>query len=131
MERNGRSSAISVYEIIEKCIGCKWTLHVLSQIRAGILRPGQLERTADGLTTKVLNERLTKLVGLGIISRESYPEIPPRVEYQLTEFGNEFLKIIDQIHDLQCRYAGADEQSRELEPSAESVSDGKSSPPAQ
>ena len=79
-------------------------MHVLSQIRAGVLRPGQLERTADGLTTKVLSDRLAKLTKLGIIQRESYPEIPPRVEYRLTEFGSEFVKVIDQLDDLQKRY---------------------------
>ncbi len=99
---------VSVYEIFEKCIGCKWTLHVLSQIRAGVMRPGQIERSADGLTTKVLNERLKKLVRLGIIERRSHPEIPPRVEYRLTEFGARLVEIIDQVHDLHRRHADAD-----------------------
>ena len=79
-------------------------MHVLTQIRSGIHRPGQLERSAEGLTTKVLNERLTKLTNLGIIHRESYAEIPPRVDYKLTDFGNEFVKIFDQIDQLQKRY---------------------------
>ncbi len=113
MERNLDFSAVSVHEIFEKCLGCKWTLHILSQIRAGICRPGQLERTAEGLTTKVLNERLTKLSRLGIIYRESFPEIPPRVEYRLTEFGDHFVKILDQIDDLQQRFANAGVQSSE------------------
>ncbi|MEZ6095225.1 MAG: helix-turn-helix domain-containing protein [Pirellulaceae bacterium] len=82
-------------------MGCKWTLHVLEQIRSGVVRPGQLERTADGLTTKVLNERLAKLTRFHIVERESFPEIPPRVEYRLTDFGQSFVKILDQIKDLQ------------------------------
>ncbi len=101
METNGKTPALSVAEIFEKCIGCKWTLHVLAQIRTGVHRPGQLQRTADGLTTKVLNERLEKLVRLKIIKRQSFPEIPPRVEYRLTEFGDKFVKVIDQIETLQ------------------------------
>ncbi|MFN3193785.1 MAG: winged helix-turn-helix transcriptional regulator [Aureliella sp.] len=95
---------VSVAEIFEKCIGCKWTMHVLTQIRAGVCRPGQLERTAEGLTTKVLNDRLSKLVRLRIAARESFPEIPPRVEYRLTEFGEGFVKILDQIDDLQQKF---------------------------
>ncbi len=110
MEINGKASAFSVREIFEKCIGCKWTLHILAQIRAGIHRPGHLERTADGLTTKVLNERLVKLARLGIISRESFPEVPPRVEYRLTEFGMQFVMILDQIDELQRRFAESGEQ---------------------
>ena len=50
-------------------------------IRGGVTRPGQLVRTAEGLTTKVLNERLSKLVRYGVLEKISYPEIPPRVEY--------------------------------------------------
>lgn len=91
----------SVTEIFEKCVGCKWTLHVLAQIRQGVCRPGQLQRTADGLTTKVLNERLVKLVGFGILEKASFPEVPPRVEYQLTRFGQRFVEILDQVERLQ------------------------------
>lgn len=104
MESNDELPAFSVTEIFEKCIGCKWTLHVLAQIRAGVSRPGQLERTADGLTTKVLNERLTKLVQLKIAERESFPEVPPRVEYRLTEFGHRFVQILDQLDELQEQF---------------------------
>ena len=79
---SGRESSFTVTEIFEQCVGCKWTLHILANIRKGVHRPGQLERTADGLTTKVLNERLVKLVRFGILNKISYPEIPPRVEYR-------------------------------------------------
>ena len=109
MESLEQTSGITVREIFEKCVGCKWTLHVLAHIRRGIVRPGELERTADGLTTKVLNERLTKLSRFGIISREAFPEVPPRVEYRLTEFGTAFLQILDQIEDLQERIEAREE----------------------
>ena len=104
MESNEQLPRDSVQEIFEKCLGCKWTMHVIGQIRCGVARPGQLERTADGLTTKVLNDRLTKLVRLGMVSRESFPEIPPRVEYRLTEFGQKFVGILDQIEQLQQEF---------------------------
>ncbi len=92
----------SVTEMFESCIGCKWTLHVLGQIRRGVRRPGALERSAPGLTAKVLGERLNKLQRFGIIERKSFPEIPPRVEYSLTPFGQKFVKVIDQIEALKC-----------------------------
>lgn len=95
-----------MHEIFEKCIGCKWTLHVLEAIRSGTHRPGQLERTAEGLTTKVLNERLVKLVRFGILEKTSWPEIPPRVEYHLTPFGRRFVEILDQVSQLQDEFAG-------------------------
>ncbi|WP_231744367.1 winged helix-turn-helix transcriptional regulator [Stieleria neptunia] len=98
---SNENSHPSVTEIFEQCVGCKWTLHVLSQIRQGVKRPGQLERTADGLTTKVLNERLVKLVRFGITEKNSFPEVPPRVEYSLTPFGLRFVEILDQVSQLQ------------------------------
>lgn len=70
---------------------------LLAQIRAGITRPGQLVRTADGLTTKVLNERLPKLVRFGVLGKVSYPEVPLRVEYHLTPLGARLNTVLDAI----------------------------------
>lgn len=99
------SAEASVREMFESCLGCKWTLHVLDRVRHGVRRPGELERTADGLTTKVLNERLVKLVAFGLLEKQTYPEVPPRVEYHLTPFGRRFLGILDQIEALQRDHA--------------------------
>lgn len=99
---NSSNHRPSVTEIFEQCVGCKWTLHVLTQIRQGVVRPGELQRTAEGLTTKVLNERLVKLVRFNLLEKVSYPEIPPRVEYSLTPFGRRFVEILDQIEELQA-----------------------------
>lgn len=87
--------------MVESIVGCKWSLHVLAQLRAGVNRPGALTRTDPGLTTKVLNERLAKMVRFGIIDKRIYPESPPRVEYHFTEFGTRFLGLIDAIERLQ------------------------------
>lgn len=96
-----RPSESRVRQIVEDVVGCKWTLHVLAQVRAGINRPGQLVRTADGLTTKVLNERLAKLVRYGVLEKTSYPEVPPRVEYSLTPLGVRLGVVLDAIDALQ------------------------------
>ena len=90
-----------IRRIVEDVVGCKWTLHVLAQVRAGVNRPGRLVRTADGLTTKVLNERLAKLVRYGLLSQASYAEVPPRVEYRLTELGTRLNGVLDAIDALQ------------------------------
>ena len=60
-----------------------------------------MQRQVDGLTTKVLNERLTKLYRFGIIDKQVYPETPPRVEYFFTDFGKQFLEIIDVVEKVQ------------------------------
>lgn len=87
--------------MVENIIRCKWSLTVLELVAKGTNRPGAMERAIDGLTTKVLNERLRKLVRFGILTKRSYPEVPPRVEYELTDFGRRFINILDAIDDLQ------------------------------
>ena len=95
-----------VKQIVEDIIGCKWSLSVISLIRKGVNRPGAMEKSVDGLTTKVLNERLRKLMNFGILDKTIFPEIPPRVEYKLTEFGNKFVGIIDAIEVLENELDG-------------------------
>lgn len=87
--------------MVENVIRCKWSLSVLDMIKRGINRPGAMERSTEGLTSKVLNERLRKLVRFGILNKSEFPEIPPRVEYQLTEFGEKFTGILDAINLLE------------------------------
>lgn len=93
----------SVKRMVEDVVGCKWSLSVIGLVREGICRPGEMCRAVDGLTTKVLNERLNKLVRYGILEKQTYPEIPPRVEYNLTPFGDEFQAILNAIHALETR----------------------------
>lgn len=58
----------------------------------------------DGLSTKVLNERLAKLTKFGILDKVIYPEVPPRVEYFFTDFGKRFLDIVDSVETLQREF---------------------------
>ena len=97
----------NVGRMVESIIGCKWSLSVLRLIRIGVNRPGEMQRNVDGLTTKVLNERLTKLYKFGIIDKKIYPETPPKVEYSFTEFGQKFLQIVDVVENLQTELNSA------------------------
>ena len=92
---------INVKFMVENIIGCKWSMSILDMIDQGINRPGKMTRDQDGLSTKVLNERLKKLLKYGVIAKIEYDEIPPRVEYNFTSFGKKFLKIIHDIRDLE------------------------------
>ena len=100
-KNRGSNSQPTVAYIVEHTLGCKWMLEVLRLIRTGINRPGAMTRSLDGLTTKVLNERLSDLLNFGIVEKIIYPEIPPRVEYVLTEFGHRFVGILDTIDELE------------------------------
>lgn len=90
-----------VARMVEDVIGCKWSLSVIDCARRGIGRPGEMERSIGGIRTKVLNERLRKLVNYGILEKESYAEVPPRVEYRLTAFGQQFSDVLDRIAALE------------------------------
>lgn len=87
--------------MVEDIVGCKWSLAVLGAVRGGVVRPGAIEHAIEGLSRKVLNERLAKLVRFGILDKTSYPELPPRVEYRLTPFGQKFCGLLDGIDALQ------------------------------
>jgi DNA-binding HxlR family transcriptional regulator len=86
---------------VEAVFGCKWSLRILELIRQGVCRPGAIERALEGLTPRVQTYYFRRMVGLGILDRVVYPEVPPRVEYHLTEFGRHFLPILDSIAELQ------------------------------
>lgn len=92
----------SVSRMVEDIVGCKWSLSVLSLIAAGVTRPGAMQRRVEGLTAKVLNERLQKLLRFGIIEREVFAEVPPHVEYRLTAFGRRFSSVLEQIAALEA-----------------------------
>jgi DNA-binding HxlR family transcriptional regulator len=75
----------------------KWTLLILRELFMGTHRFGQLRDALPGVSPKTLTERLRVMEGQGIVHREVYPEIPPRVEYSLTPFGETLRPVIDSL----------------------------------
>ena len=92
---------VNVAAAVEAVFGCKWSLNILSLIRRGICRPGAIEKELEGLTPRVKNYYFRRMMELGILEKIVYPEVPPHVEYRLTDFGERFLPIIDSIEQLQ------------------------------
>lgn len=105
------AAAPRVARMVEDMVGCKWSLAVLGQIRAGVRRPGEIERAITGLSKKVLNERLHKLQRYGIVEKRVFPEVPPRVEYRLTRFGARFSTLLNGIDRLQHSLDTAHQES--------------------
>lgn len=87
--------------MVEAIFGCKWSLTVYQLLANGIHRPGEMVRSVEGLTTKVLNECLRKNMEFGIVERIAYDESPPRVEYVVTPFGMKFIRVLDELEKLQ------------------------------
>lgn len=95
----------TAYRRLEDVVGCKWSAAVLAAIGRGVTRPGQLERFIPGISTKVLNERLRKLVDYTLITRREFPGKILRVEYSLTDTGRKLAALIEQIRDLDEAHA--------------------------
>ena len=87
--------------MVETIYGCKWSLTVYKLLENGINRPGEMAKSVEGLSTKVLNQCLRKNTEFGILERVAFNEVPPRVEYQVTAFGDKFLRVLDELEKLQ------------------------------
>ncbi len=87
--------------MVETIYGCKWSLTVYQLLEQGINRPGKMVRSVDGLSTKVLNDCLRKNIEFGILTKREYSEVPPRVEYDITPLGQQFMSILHDIEKLQ------------------------------
>lgn len=99
----------SPYEKLLSQISGQWTMYILWVLEEkGTLRFGELRRAVEGISTKVLTDRLRMLEDGGIINRHYEPTIPPKVSYQLTLRGQELSKPLNQLCDLATRWYGAE-----------------------
>ena len=88
--------------MVESVIGCKWSVSLLDACARGHRRPSALLRACSGLSAKVMNERLRKMIRFGILQRTVVGHTPPvEVEYTLTPFGRRFMRILDEVRKLQ------------------------------
>ncbi|MBP2651374.1 MAG: putative transcriptional regulator [Firmicutes bacterium] len=79
-------------------IGGKWKLPVLWILsQNGTLRYNELKKSVTGITNMMLTSSLKELEESGLVNRVQYNEIPPRVEYSLTEIGEKFLPVLDEV----------------------------------
>lgn len=76
-------------------IGSKWKLLIMRNLFARPWRFNELKRDLEGISQKVLTDSLRSMEADGIITRTVYPEVPPRVEYALSELGESMRPIID------------------------------------
>lgn len=76
-------------------IGNKWKVLVLRDLLPGTKRFGELKKSIGNVSQKVLTAQLRDMESNGLINRKVYPEVPPRVEYSLTELGQSLKPILD------------------------------------
>lgn len=85
-------------------ISRKWTLLIIRDLASGIKRFNQLERSLHGISPKTLSERLRSLEEEGVIVRQTFAEVPPRIEYSLTEKGFDLVYVIECMRQFGIRW---------------------------
>ena len=85
----------------------KWTLLVIRDLAEGTARFCELERSLEGISPRTLSLRLRALEEEGVLERTTFPEVPPRVEYALTNKGRALVPIIDSMREYGTEWLGA------------------------
>jgi DNA-binding HxlR family transcriptional regulator len=89
-------------------ISGKWTLLIIRDLTTGTKRFSELERSLVGISPKTLSERLVALEREAVLSRRTYAEVPPRVEYSLTEKGQALAGVIEEMRLYGREWLGCD-----------------------
>ena len=91
-------------EYTASLIANKWKIIILRELLTGTKRYNELTRNVVGISAKVLTENLRELEKDGIISRKVYPEVPPKVEYSLTNKGEDLKDVIEAMKEFGIKY---------------------------
>lgn len=85
-------------EVTLKLIGDRWKVLIIRDLLTGTKRFGELKKSLDGISQKVLTSNLRAMESSGLIERTVYPEVPPKVEYTLTTTGYSLKPVLDSLH---------------------------------
>jgi DNA-binding HxlR family transcriptional regulator len=85
-------------------IGNKWTALILRDLATGSKRFGELEKSVGNINPRTLSQRLDDLEAHGIITKKSYSEMPPRIEYTLTQKGLDLIPVLRQMATWGTKY---------------------------
>src|SRR5471030_1077256 len=87
-----------------KVLGNKWTGLILAELTGGPKRFNQLEKALNGISPRTLSQRLDDLEEYKILKKASFAEVPPRVEYSLTNKGHDFIPVLKKMADWGTKY---------------------------
>lgn len=107
---NGKQYHCSMEMTID-IIGGKWKALILWNLAEGCKRFNELQRLLHGITQKMLTQQLRDLEKDGLVSRKIHDEIPPRVEYSLTEFGKTLLPVLYEMNNWGNEFMNSRESS--------------------
>lgn len=92
------------YFTAQKVLQGKWSLLILFYLSIGPIRFNQLLKMMPDMTHATLSKQLKLLESSGLVIRTEYPQVPPRVEYSLSEIGKEFFPVLDSIREWGIKY---------------------------
>lgn len=92
-------------ELVVFLLGDKWKFIILCKLMKSTKRFGELEKSIGNISAKVLTQQLKDLEAFGFISRKTYDQIPPRVEYSVTELGKTLTPIMESMFDWGMKYS--------------------------
>lgn len=98
-EERVAENKICPLEIAVNSISGKWKIPIVWQINEGKKRPSEFLKGIANVDRRVLNKQLNEMIEDGILAKESFNELPPRVEYSLTEIGEKLVEILWQLND--------------------------------
>ena len=101
-------------EVTLSVIGNKWKVLIIRDLMGGTRRFGELRKSIGGISQKVLTANLRSMEADGLLTRKVYPEVPPRVEYTLTDLGRSLRPVMDAMADWGIAYH--DQMGETLEP---------------
>lgn len=101
MEHNAQACPIAR---TAELVGDTWTILIVRDLMAGPKRFNQLQESLGHVSPKTLSQRLKMLESAAILTRHAYAEIPPRVEYSLTDKGHALVKIIEAMREFGEQY---------------------------
>jgi DNA-binding HxlR family transcriptional regulator len=93
-------------ERIAQILGCKWSVKILCGLNQGDRRPSQLLKSCEEMAPRVMHRCLNRLERDGLLTKETYPEVPPRVEYELTEQGRNFVHLLASAKSMSSSWSG-------------------------
>jgi DNA-binding HxlR family transcriptional regulator len=108
--KNGKTYHCPVEAALE-VIGGKWKPLILWALGDTVMRFGELQKGLPGVNAKMLTKQLRELEEDGVITRTIYPEIPPRVEYAITDFGKTLIPILQALCTWGAQYLDIDEDA--------------------
>ncbi|NJO43687.1 MAG: helix-turn-helix transcriptional regulator [Cyanobacteria bacterium CRU_2_1] len=104
LQDNKRDRPTCAVEATLAVIGGRWKVLILRELLQGVRRFNELHRSLHGITQKMLTQHLREMEEDGVVHREVYLQVPPKVEYSLTETGRSLQPILEVMHDWGRNY---------------------------